>query len=129
MERNGLNITDSVRRRMHNSLRYAVQKAERRGIKDIPTELHPEVRLVHAGGHATGPAFGGEPHERQAVRRRQVVRARLGPRALALDDAAQALTFATRAVARRALGRDAAREEAQLRALARALLRAPKPGA
>jgi hypothetical protein len=41
MERNGLNITDSVRRRMHNSLRYAVQKAERRGIKDIPVELHP----------------------------------------------------------------------------------------
>jgi hypothetical protein len=41
---------------------------------------------------------------------------RLGRRALALDDTAQALTFATRAVAH--LGRG--RERAQLRALIRA---------
>ncbi len=41
MEKNGLNITESVRRRMHNSLRYAVEKAERRGLKEIPAELQP----------------------------------------------------------------------------------------
>jgi N-acetylglucosaminyl-diphospho-decaprenol L-rhamnosyltransferase len=86
----------------------------------VATELRPEVRLRHAGGHATGPAFGGEAHELQARRRREVVGARLGRRALALDDAAQALTFTTRIGARWLRRRDAARERAQLRALLRA---------
>jgi hypothetical protein len=39
MERLGLNITDGVRRRMHNSLHYAVEKARRRGIREVPREL------------------------------------------------------------------------------------------
>ncbi len=86
----------------------------------IPTELRPEVRLRHAGAHATAPAFGGEPHDLIARRRREVVGARLGRGALALDDAAQALTFATRIAARAAARRDASRERAQLRALLRA---------
>jgi len=86
----------------------------------VPTELHPEVALRHAGGHATGPAFGGEPHDLQARRRREVVAARLGRRALALDDAAQGLTFATRIAARTVVRRDTGRERAQLRALLRA---------
>jgi GT2 family glycosyltransferase len=79
----------------------------------VPTELHPELVLRHAGGHSTGPAYAGEPHELLARRRREVVGARLGPRALMLDDLAQGITFATRALAHR--GR--AREVAQLRAL------------
>jgi N-acetylglucosaminyl-diphospho-decaprenol L-rhamnosyltransferase len=83
----------------------------------VPTELRPEVRLRHSGGHATGPAYGGEPHELLARRRRAVVGVRLGRRALALDDAAQALTFSTRAAARALLGLDAAREREQLAAL------------
>lgn len=41
MEANGLNITDAVRLRMHRSLWYAVEKAKRRGIKQIPHELTP----------------------------------------------------------------------------------------
>jgi N-acetylglucosaminyl-diphospho-decaprenol L-rhamnosyltransferase len=86
----------------------------------VPTELQPEVHLRHAGAHATAPAFGGEPHELHARRRRKVVRARLGAGAAALDDAAQALTFGTRAGARVLLRRDASRELAQLRALRRA---------
>ena len=86
----------------------------------VPTEVHPEVALRHAGGHATGPAFGGEPHDLQARRRREVVAARLGRRALALDDAAQGLTFATRIAARTVVRRDTGRERAQLRALLRA---------
>jgi N-acetylglucosaminyl-diphospho-decaprenol L-rhamnosyltransferase len=86
----------------------------------VPTELRPEVRLRHAGAHATGRAFGGEPHDLQARRRREVVGARLGSRALALDDAAQILTFASRAAARTLLARDATRERAQLRAVLRA---------
>jgi hypothetical protein len=41
MEEKGLNITDGVRRRMHLSLWYAVQKARRRGIRSVPPELTP----------------------------------------------------------------------------------------
>jgi N-acetylglucosaminyl-diphospho-decaprenol L-rhamnosyltransferase len=83
----------------------------------VPTELRPEVELVHTGAHSTGPAFGGEPYELLARRRREVLETTLGPRARALDDVAQALTFATRLVARRTIRRDARRERAQLRAL------------
>lgn len=83
----------------------------------VPTVLHPDLALEHRGGHSTGPAYGGEPHELLARRRREVVGANLGRRALALDDAAQGLTFATRAAARALLRRDAARERAQLQAL------------
>lgn len=39
-----LNITDNVRRRMHVSLWYAVEKAKRRGIKEIPHELEPFLK-------------------------------------------------------------------------------------
>ena len=80
----------------------------------IPTELHPEVALVHTGGHSTTPAYGGEPHALLARRRREVVAARLGRRAAALDDAAQVATFATRAAARVLLRHDSRRERAQL---------------
>jgi GT2 family glycosyltransferase len=88
--------------------------------RGVPTELRPEVRLLHTGGHSTRPAFGGEPHEVIARRRREVVAERLGPRAVARDDAAQAVTFAARMVARAATGRGASRPAAQLAALRRA---------
>ncbi len=39
-----LNITQSVRDRMHDSLHYAVLKAARRGLKTLPIELEPFVR-------------------------------------------------------------------------------------
>jgi GT2 family glycosyltransferase len=84
----------------------------------VAVELRPEIALVHRGGHATRAAFGGEAFELQARRRREVVGAHLGARALALDDAAQAATFALRAHAHR--GRDRARNRAALRALRRA---------
>ena len=86
----------------------------------VPTVLDPSVRIRHLGGHATRRAYDGEPHELLARRRREVVLAGRGRTARALDDAAQALTFATRAIARRAVGRDADRENAQLSALLRA---------
>jgi hypothetical protein len=41
MEELDLNITDGVRHRMHLSLWYAVQKAKRRGIREVPPELAP----------------------------------------------------------------------------------------
>lgn len=86
----------------------------------VPTLHCPRVAVEHAGGHSVGRAFSGEPHDMLAARRREVVGVRLGRRALITDDAAQALTFATRIVARRATGRPAARPRAQLRALVRA---------
>jgi GT2 family glycosyltransferase len=78
----------------------------------VPTILHPEVRVSHAGGHATGRAYGGEPVGTIVPRRRAVVGARLGPRALALDDAAQLLEHGVRAFR--------ARDRAHLRAVMRA---------
>lgn len=92
-----------------------------------PTLLHPSLTVAHTGAHSTGPALGGA-HLVQAQRRREVVRGRLGRRALALDDAAQALTFATRAAARGAVRRDATRERAQLRALRAARGGGARPG-
>jgi N-acetylglucosaminyl-diphospho-decaprenol L-rhamnosyltransferase len=82
----------------------------------VPTVLHPTLRLVHAGQHSTGPALG-TAHELQARRRREVIGAALGRRAVALDDAAQAVTFATRAAARAAVRLDGSRPRAQLAAL------------
>ena len=83
-----------------------------------PTVLHPELRVRHTGGHATRRA--GEPFDLLARRRREVVRATRGPRAAALDDAAQALTFASRTAGHALLGGDAGRPARQLAALARA---------
>ena len=89
----------------------------RAGDAGVPTELHPEIAVVHTGGHSTAPAYGGEPHALLARRRHEVVAARLGGRAAAMDDLAQATTFATRALGRRLLGRDSRRERAQLAAV------------
>jgi N-acetylglucosaminyl-diphospho-decaprenol L-rhamnosyltransferase len=92
-------------------------RASERG---ITTRLEPDIALRHAGAHATRPAYRGEPYELLARRRREVVGARLGRRALMLDDAAQALTFATRAAGRRLLRRDASVQMGRLRGLAAA---------
>jgi len=83
----------------------------------IPTILHPQLRVRHTGGHSI--RRNGEPYALLARRRRETVESALGPRARALDDAAQLLTFATRIAARRALRRDATRERAQFGALRR----------
>lgn len=41
MEARGFNVTDRVRRRMCDSLEYAVAKAMRRGLRQLPAELAP----------------------------------------------------------------------------------------
>jgi N-acetylglucosaminyl-diphospho-decaprenol L-rhamnosyltransferase len=74
----------------------------------IPTVLHPEVELVHTGGHSYGTA----PPELLARRRREVIGANLGAGALALDDAAQVTEFAVRSWR----GRDRARLRSVLHA-------------
>ena len=70
----------------------------------VPTVLHPQLRLRHAGGHAV--LRSGEPFGLLARAAAMQSSARSAPRARTRDDAAQALTFATRIAARFALGRD-----------------------
>jgi N-acetylglucosaminyl-diphospho-decaprenol L-rhamnosyltransferase len=89
--------------------------------RGIPTILHPQLRLRHAGGHAL--LRGGERHAAIARRRREAVLATRGRRALALDDAAQAVTFGLRA----AIRGPGSREAAQLRALRAVRVAAPGP--
>lgn len=43
MEERGFNVTERVRERMDRSLRYAVEKAVRRGLKRLPAELRPYI--------------------------------------------------------------------------------------
>jgi GT2 family glycosyltransferase len=83
----------------------------------MPTVLHPGLRIRHTGGHATLRA--GEPFALLARRRRAVVGATRGTGARRLDDAAQAITFATRAAGHALLGGDALRPARQLAALLR----------
>jgi N-acetylglucosaminyl-diphospho-decaprenol L-rhamnosyltransferase len=73
----------------------------------VRTVYHPRLRLVHTGGHSIHR--GGEPYEALARRRREALR----HRGLRRDDAAQLLTFATRA----AVKRPNDKERAQLSAL------------
>lgn len=84
----------------------------------IETWFWPHARVLHTRAHATGPAFGGEPFELLARARHEVVARRLGPGRARLDDAAQAVTFASRLAIKRALGRAAERERRQLAAIA-----------
>ncbi len=85
----------------------------------VETWFWPGGRVLHHRAHSSQAAFGGEPFELLARARREVVAGRLGRSRAALDDAAQAVTFASRMLLKRALGRSAAREWRQLAALAR----------
>jgi glycosyltransferase involved in cell wall biosynthesis/GT2 family glycosyltransferase len=86
--------------------------------RGIRTWFWPAARVLHRGGHASAPAFGGEPFELLARARHDVVARRLGPRRARLDDGVQAATFISRIALKRALGRSAVRERRQLAALA-----------
>jgi hypothetical protein len=39
MRERGFNVTPAVEKRMHDSMRYAVAKARRRGLRNLPEEL------------------------------------------------------------------------------------------
>ena len=86
----------------------------------IETWFRPDARVVHAGGHSTSAAFGGEATELLAERRHEVVARRLGRAAAAADDLQQLTTFTTRRLLKRLLGRPAERERRQTEALRRA---------
>jgi glycosyltransferase involved in cell wall biosynthesis/GT2 family glycosyltransferase len=83
----------------------------------IETWFWPSARVVHHGAHTAVREFGGEPLDRVARTRHEVVHRRLGARAAATDDAILALTYLSRIVAKAALGRDHERERRQLSAL------------
>jgi GT2 family glycosyltransferase len=82
----------------------------------VPTLLRPDVAVRHAGGASVERALRGRDAEIRARRRREVMAGR-GRLALALDDAAQAVTFGSRAAGRTLLRRGGAYEREQLRAL------------
>jgi N-acetylglucosaminyl-diphospho-decaprenol L-rhamnosyltransferase len=86
----------------------------------VETWFWPAARVRHSGAHASGPAFGGEPVELLARRRREVVRERRGTARVRRDDLLQLLTFADRLLLKRLAGRPADRERRQLTALLRA---------
>ena len=48
MQRWDITITDRVQKRVHDSLRYAVDKAIRRGLKRLPEELAPYTNLKNS---------------------------------------------------------------------------------
>lgn len=84
----------------------------------VQTWFWPSARVLHAGAHASVPAFGGEPFECLAQARHDVVARRLGPRRSRLDDAAQAVAFRSRQRLKRMLRRAGIREQRQLEVLA-----------
>ncbi len=93
-------------------------RAQRAGVE---TWFWPGARVLHKRAHSSERSFGGEPFDLLAVRRREVVARNRGARAARVDDAAQAVTFASRIALKRILRRPAAREARQLAALRRAL--------
>jgi N-acetylglucosaminyl-diphospho-decaprenol L-rhamnosyltransferase len=92
----------------------------------VPTVLRPDVALEHSGGASVERALPGKDAEMRARRRREVMAGR-GRVRLALDDAAVAVTFGTRAAGRALLRRGGEYEREQLRAL-RAARRDGLPG-
>jgi len=86
----------------------------------VATCFWPHARVLHHRAHASSEAFGGEPFDLLARGRREAVATALGRRRATLDDAGQAVTFASRLMLKRALGHGAERERQQLRALGRA---------
>jgi GT2 family glycosyltransferase/glycosyltransferase involved in cell wall biosynthesis len=85
----------------------------------VATVFWPAARVTHSGGHSSRRAFGGEPFELLAERRRTVVRERRGAGRARLDDLLQGLTFANRLLLKRLTRRETSRERRQLRALLR----------
>jgi N-acetylglucosaminyl-diphospho-decaprenol L-rhamnosyltransferase len=86
----------------------------------IETWFWPSARVLHHRAHASARAYGGEPYELLAARRREVVRTRRGRGRQLVDDALQLATFVNRMAMRRLLGRPASRERRQAAALLRA---------
>lgn len=92
-------------------------RAARHGVE---TWFWPYARVLHKRAHSTSRAFGGEPFDLLAQRRRAVVEELTGSRLAHRDDLIQAATFANRIALKTLLGKPAIRERSQLRALLKA---------
>lgn len=68
MEALGLNVTDRVRHRVHDSLHYAVMKARRRGLRALPAELLPYAE-PRPKTPRVAPTSDGGPRRGKAPRR------------------------------------------------------------
>ena len=86
----------------------------------IRTVLHPDLRVCHTGRHSVET----EPFEQLARNRRTVVQRTRGTTARRLDDAAQLVTFATRALVKRPNERERAQLDALLKAFGPGIARA-----
>jgi GT2 family glycosyltransferase/glycosyltransferase involved in cell wall biosynthesis len=84
----------------------------------VETWFWPHARVLHKRAHSTRAAFGGEPFELLAERRRAVIEQRRG--SARKDDVVQAATFANRIALKTLLRKPADREKRQLRALMKA---------
>ena len=85
----------------------------------VETWFWPSARVLHKGAHSSSRAFGGEPFELLARRRRAVVGERRGRLRARLDDLQQLVTFGDRIALKTLLRRPAERERRQLEALRR----------
>ncbi|MFL5886259.1 MAG: glycosyltransferase family 2 protein, partial [Thermoleophilaceae bacterium] len=83
----------------------------------IETWFWPSGQILHHGAHSTERAFGGEPFELLASRRREVVRRWRGRRRQTVDDWVLLATYANRLALKTLLRRPAERERRQLAAL------------
>jgi GT2 family glycosyltransferase len=83
----------------------------------IETWFRPDARVLHHAAHSSEQAFGGEPFELLARRRRAVIGERRGRGRARVDHLLQALTFADRIALKTLTRRPTERERAQLRAL------------
>ena len=81
----------------------------------VETWFWPAARVLHKRAHSTHAAFGGEPFDLLAQRRRAVMQQRRG--SANKDDLIQAATFANRIALKTLLRRPREREKAQLKAL------------
>ena len=97
----------------------------RAGEQGIETWFWPYARVLHHRAHATDRAFGAEPFDLLAERRRAVLGERRGEAARKRDDLLQAATFANRIALKTLLRQPASREKRQLRALLEARRRGP----
>jgi GT2 family glycosyltransferase len=91
----------------------------------IETWFRPDARVLHHAAHSSEQAFGGEPFELLARRRRAVIGERRGRGRALLDHLLQALTFADRIALKTLTRRPTERERAQLRALGQASAEEP----
>jgi len=86
----------------------------------VETWYMPNSRVIHREGHSTRNAFGTEPSELLARRRRAVVGQRLGTGAQWRDDAIQYITHADRILIKSIMRRDTQLERKRIAGLRKA---------